>query len=92
MLKETTKAQIMAKLGLNYEVDQHNNAAAMAQLAAKSLGHRASTTAATVSANGGPATASLAPRRVDRLDAKACRSTAESLHSEYMAQLAGRSN
>lgn len=29
MLKETTKAQVMARLGLHYEVDQHNNAAAM---------------------------------------------------------------
>ena len=84
----------MAKLGLNYETDQHNNAAAMAALSAKAL-NRSSTTAKAVSAAGGVfSTAKAAPSagKVDRLDAKACRSTAESLHSEYMAQLAGRSN
>ena len=87
MLKETTKAQVMAKLGLNYEVDQHNNAAAMAALSAKAL-NRSSTTAKAVSAAGGvPLTE---PRRVDRHDTTTSRSAPAALHDAYLAALKGR--
>ena len=34
-MKQTTKSEVMQRLGLHYEVDQHNNAAAMASAHAK---------------------------------------------------------
>ena len=88
-MKQTTKKEVLERMGMVVEDDQHGNIARLNELNARAL-NRQSTTAAEVSAQGGPvpykAPVAL-PGRVDRLDHT---NTPTRLHDAYMSALRER--
>ena len=85
----TSKKEVLERMGMLIEEDQHGNAAKLAALSTKAL-DRSSTTAKAVSAAGG-VLSTAAPRRVDRNDMTASRSAPAALHDAYLSALRERS-
>ena len=85
----TSKKEVLERMGMVVEDDQHGNIARLNELNARALNRR-STTAVEVSAQGGPIPykAPVAPpARVDRLDHA---NTPTRLHEAYMEALRER--